>query len=178
MNWLTVDASVQAAEVPGAGCFVMVANKHVCFAPGVTLKREGAKLSLVAAPSTQIVFTTLGSTSGTTTTQWIGDAGEKLDAKLAEFERKKWRADKKAKNQAVDHSGKWPKWRADKKAKNQAVASAKLCLSKYHSGKWPKWRADKKAKNQSADAHTCPHCQRGFKWAALLKQHMASKHQK
>ena len=129
MNWLTVDASVQAAEVPGAGCFVMVANKHVCFAPGVTLKREGAKLSLVAAPSTQIVFTTLGSTSGTTTTQWIGDAGEKLDAKLAEFERKKW-------------------------------------------------RADKKAKNQSADAHTCPHCQRGFKWAALLKQHMASKHQK
>ena len=115
--------------MPDAGCFVLFANKHFCFAPGVTLKREGAKLNLVAAPSAQIRFTTLGSTSGTTTTQWIGDAGDKLDAKLAEFERKKW-------------------------------------------------RADKKAKNQAEDAHTCPHCQRGFKWAALLKQHMASKHQK
>jgi hypothetical protein len=111
---------------------------HVCFVPNVTIEVDAqAKGRLRATVFSHLVF----STTGTRTNGWVGTAGDALDKKLAEHERKKGRADKVAKNQAVDHSGKWPKVRKE-------------------------------------DAHTCPRCQRGFKWAALLQKHMAIEHKK
>lgn len=102
MNWITIDHATQAVEIPGAGCFVMFFNHHVCFAPGVTINKDKKGTALVAAPynCTQITFPDfpVTTTTGTTSHVWIGDAGDKLDKKLAELDRKHWRADKQAKN--------------------------------------------------------------------------------
>jgi len=139
MKWTRLDDEALASEVPGAGCFVKFYTGHVCFVPNVALEVDvKAKGRLRATVFSHLVFST---TEGTSTTGWVGNAGDALDKKLAERERKQWRADKVAKNQAVDHSGKWPKVRKE-------------------------------------DAHTCPHCQRGFKWAAQLQRHMAIEHKK
>jgi len=92
MNWQTIDHTTQATEIPDAGCFVMFFKRDIVFAPGVKIAKDKAgKLSLVASDiyTSKITFSTLGSMSGTTTTQWIGDAGDKLDKKLAALERKR-----------------------------------------------------------------------------------------
>lgn len=88
MNWTTIDNTTEAAEVAGAGCFVRFFNGSVpVFAPGVTIKKDSKGVSLVAAPicGTHISFTTDGKTAST---GWIGDAGEKLDKKLAALAKK------------------------------------------------------------------------------------------
>jgi len=91
MNWITIDASTEAVEIHGAGCFVKFSEKHVVFAPNVAIRMDDkGKSKLVASPGclTQIMFTSSGETS-TTSQHWIGDAGEKLDKKLAELEQRK-----------------------------------------------------------------------------------------
>jgi hypothetical protein len=153
MKWTRLDEEAFASEIPGAGCFVKFYTGHVCFVPNVTIEVDAqAKGRLRATVFSHLVF----STTGTRTTGWVGNAGDALDKKLAEHERKQWRADKKAKNQAVNHSGKWPKWPELK------VIAKKL----------------KAEHERKEDAHTCPHCQRGFKWAALLQKHVAIEHKK
>jgi len=86
MNWITIDASTEASEISGAGCFVKFSEKHVVFAPNVAIRTDDkGKSKLVASPGclTQIMFTSSGETS-TTSQHWIGN-------KLAELERKKHR---------------------------------------------------------------------------------------
>ena len=128
MNWIRIDDTTSATELPGVGCFVrFFSSAYATFVPGVTIKSVGKTgRELVAMPfnSTHISFTTDTTTSPA---GWVGNAGDVLDKKLAEYERKQW-------------------------------------------------RADKVAKNQAKDAHPCPYCKRGFKWAALLRKHMASEH--
>ena len=92
MNWTIIDANTKATEIPGAGCFVMFFNSNICFAPGVCIKSVLTKSKLetfvlAASPvcGTHISFMTDGSTS---TLGWAGDAGDKLDAKLAELEQR------------------------------------------------------------------------------------------
>ena len=82
MKWVIIDAETQAAEIPDAGCFVKFAEKNVCFAPNVTIHvGAGGAPSLGAACSTRITFTTTRDRSSGTN-QWVGNAGDKLDAKL------------------------------------------------------------------------------------------------
>lgn len=87
MNWTIIDHTTKAIEIPGAGCFVMFFSKDICFAPGTTLKKDTSNnnYSIVAAPvcGTHITFTADGTTS---TTDWVGDGGVALDAKLRALE--------------------------------------------------------------------------------------------
>lgn len=104
MNWTRLDneGEAKACEIPGVGCFVKfyVGIVSVCFVPNVRLELDGKGCgTLQPFASTQLTFST---TEGTSTMHWIGDAGDKLDAKLAKLERKRWRADKVAKNKPVN----------------------------------------------------------------------------
>ena len=89
MNWTRIDATTEATEIKGAGCFVrFFGHPGATFAPSTTIKLdEKGKGSLVAVNNclTQIMFT--GGTGETTTSSfhWVGDAGEKLDKKLAKL---------------------------------------------------------------------------------------------
>ena len=82
MNWTRIDNTTEATEIVGAGCFVRFFNHAVpVFAPGVSIKKDDKGNSLFASPicGTHISFMTDGTTS---TMGWVGDAGEKLDAKI------------------------------------------------------------------------------------------------
>lgn len=86
MNWIRIDDSTYAAEIPGAGCFVrFFGSANATFTPGVTIRTTKIKHrtthALVAAPfsSTHISFTT---DTATSKVDWVGDAGKKLDRLL------------------------------------------------------------------------------------------------
>lgn len=76
MNWVKISKSTKAAEVPGAGCFVMV-GKSLCFAPRVCI--QDGKLAPTGCET--IISWSAGDT-GTSSKGWVGDAAEKLDKKL------------------------------------------------------------------------------------------------
>ena len=110
MNWIRIDCDVYATEIAGAGCFVRFYGHVVpVFAPGVTIRTTKIKQkevhALVAAPfsGTHVSFTTDTMTTPTGS-GWVGNAGDRLDQKLAEYERKQWRADKVAKNRPVKYN--------------------------------------------------------------------------
>lgn len=95
MNWIRIgiDCDVYATEIAGAGCFVRFFNHIVpVFAPGVTIRTTKVKQkevhALVAAPfsGTQISFTT---DTATSQAGWVGDAGDRLDKKLAKLMKKR-----------------------------------------------------------------------------------------
>jgi hypothetical protein len=74
MNWLSIDKSTEAAEIPGAGCLIRV-GKLMSFAPNVSIK--DGKLVATQPCSTIISFSGGELTSGSSA--WVGDAGTKLD---------------------------------------------------------------------------------------------------
>lgn len=78
MNWVKIDKNTKAAELPGVGCFVMV-GKSLCYAPRICIQDN--KLVPMAGCETVISWTASDLT-GTSTSGWVGDAGEKLDKKL------------------------------------------------------------------------------------------------
>ena len=84
--------STHALEVPGAGCFLKVVTEgalstsveSVCFAPGVGVKTDAAgNRSLV---NTSGPAFTLATNCTAPWSAWVGEAGQRLDAKLAEMD--------------------------------------------------------------------------------------------
>lgn len=90
MNWTRLDneGEAKACEVPGLGCFVKFYSGGTCFVPNARIELDNGLGTLKPFATTQLTFST---TEGTSTMNWIGDAGDKLDAKLAKLERKKHR---------------------------------------------------------------------------------------
>jgi hypothetical protein len=81
--------STHALEVPGAGCFLKVVTEgalstsveSVCFAPGVSIRDDGhGGLKLVGAPGAPKFTITTG------IARWVGETGQRVDAKLAEMD--------------------------------------------------------------------------------------------
>ena len=83
--------STKALEVPGSGCFLQVTTQNngevsesVCFAPGVGVKTDAAgNRSLV---NTSGPAFTLATNCTAPWSAWVGEAGQRLDAKLAEMD--------------------------------------------------------------------------------------------
>lgn len=80
-NWTPVDAGTQALHIPNAGCLVKK-DGAMCFVPNVVIEKTTTGGKLVGTRTCETLVTFTGSDFKTTSTGWVGDAGEKLDALL------------------------------------------------------------------------------------------------
>jgi hypothetical protein len=80
-NWIPVEAGTQALEIPNAGCLVKK-DGAMCFVPNAKIEKTPAGGKLVGTRTCETLITWTSGDPKTASTGWVGDAGERLDAKL------------------------------------------------------------------------------------------------